>query len=207
MNRRILGIFLAFTIAIIISAIYMMVPLNTKSNNIKKEMQGVRINKDTGEVLESLTVTIDGNINIWENSLSFSFDGNLSLSNLNHSKETNASLIYSNGFGKGGLEQRGNLSYQRNISKQGKIIPDIAMAFWVNTDSDFSYLVIANYEEDCINSSSDDSVKVFNSDDILIFPATDAVSALKILGENNVNKDIYMKTLFEDYNFEINEPD
>ena len=48
MNRRILGIFLAFTIAIIISAIYMMVPLNTKSNNIKKEMQGVRINKDTG---------------------------------------------------------------------------------------------------------------------------------------------------------------
>jgi hypothetical protein len=116
-------------------------------------------------------------------------------------------LTYSNGFGEGGLEKRGTISYDRNIRKQGKIYPDFAMAFWVNTDSDFSYLVIANYEEDCINKASEDSIKVFNGDDILIFPATDAESALKLLGENNVNKDIYKKTTFEEYNFEINEQD
>ncbi len=205
MNQRILGIFLAFTIAIILGAVYMLVLGNKNSDAIQKEMHGVRISKSTGEVLEDVTVSIDGDIHQLNND--FSFNGNLSLSNLEHSKKAQASLTYSNGFGEGGLEQRGNLSYDRNIRKQGEIYPDFAMAYWVNTDSDFSYLVIANYEEDCINKASEDSIKVFNGDDILIFPATDAESALKLLGENNVNKDIYKKTTFEEYNFEINEQD
>lgn len=206
MNRRILGIFLAFTIAIILGAFYMMmVSVNKNSNDIKKVMQGVRISKDTGEVLENLSVSIDGSITRLANS--FSFNGNLSLSNLEHSKEELASFIYGNGFGAGGLESRGNISYARNIRKQGKVIPDFAMAFWVNTDPDFSYLVISNYDEDCIDNSPEDTVKVFNSDDILIFPAADADSALRLLEEHKVSKDIYIKTSFEDYNFEVNVPE
>lgn len=170
---------------------------NKQTYKICKEMQGVRFNKDTHEFLENVSVSINGRIDKSSDNR-FTFQGEIHLSNLEHSKVNNSLLVYSNVFDKNGHEGRGIITYIRNIIVNGKAIPDYAMVNWVNTDPHFSYLILANYEDDCINNPSEDSIQVYQGNDILVFPAKDVESALKLMKGYNINQDIFRKTSSKD---------
>lgn len=196
-DKKYYTIFIIITsLVLIIGAYYIAYSDNSMQNNkIRKEMQGVRISKDTQEFIENVTVFINGSID--RNSDVFTFKGEIYLSNLEHSKGKNSLLVYSSGYGKNGLEKRGIISYVRNIEVNGKVIPDYVMVNWVNTDSRFTYLVLANYEDDSINTSSENSNGVFQGNDIIVFPAKDAESALKLIKEHQINQEIFLKTSLE----------
>lgn len=166
-------------------------------DKIKKELQGVRISKDTKEVIENVTVKVNGSLSKATNT--FIFNGTLSLSNLQHSKDNDSTLVYGMDSDENGLKERGIISYPRNIMENGKVVSDFAMVHWVNTDSKLSYLVIANYEGDCINNPPEDSKLVYQGNDILVFPAKDAQEALKIIEEHQIDQKIFQITTLEDY--------
>ena len=198
-NKKYFVIFIIIASLILIIGVYYIANLgdNIQYGKIKKEMKGVRISKDTQELIENVTVSINGSID--KSKDMFTFNGEVQLSNLEHSKGNNSLLVYSNGYGKDDLEKRGIISYVRNIVVNGKAVPDFAKVNWVNTDSKFSYLVLANYEDDCINSPYEDSIRIFQGNDIIVFPAEDAESAIKLIKEHQINQEIFLKTSLEDY--------
>lgn len=166
--------------------------------NVKKEMQGIRFGKDTLEFIENVTLNINGTVEKGTN-MSFLFTGELRISNLDYSKGNRSSLIYSKGFGQDGAQERGLINYPRNLIVNGKVIPAFATVHWVNTDIKLSYLILANYEDDCINSPAKDSKRVFQGNDIIVFPAADVKSALQLLKKHQIDKEIFRKASLEDY--------
>lgn len=190
MNKKIILILILITSMILITGALFFIFFK-HTNKIEKKMQGVIISKDSLEFIEHVTITIHGNIE--KNDAGFTFIGELYLSNLEYSKGKNSLLLYNKGYDVNNTEN-GIISYVRNIIVNGNAIPDYATIHWVNTDLDFSYLILANYEEDCINNPSEDSIKVYNGNDILVFPATDAEAALKLIKEHQINQEIFQKT-------------
>lgn len=61
----------------------------------------------------------------------------------------------------------------------------------VYTDSNLSYLILANYDDDAIHHPSEDSIKASKEDDILVFPETDASSALALINELQIDPQIF----------------
>lgn len=162
------------------------------ANKVKKTMNGVIISKDTGEVLEQVSVTINVKTN---NSKDMQiFLGEIKISNMEYTQSKHAFLSYSVGYGEDGWDKRGVLTHPTFIWKENKLIPYHAMTYWVDMDPKFSYLVLANYEEDGIYHDTGDTELIFNGTDIMVFPADDAASALKILEEHQIDKGIYTKT-------------
>lgn len=185
---------LVFISVIVIIAIVCVIFLfkSRFENKVKKIMEGVIISKETGEVLEHVTVSINGDlINKQDSSV---FQGEFSISNLEYTKTKDALLSYSVGYGEDGWNKRGILMHPTFIWKGGKLHPYHARAHWVEMDLEFSYLVLANYEEDGIYDDTGDMELIFNGTDIIVFPAYDTASALKILEEHQIDKDIFKKT-------------
>ena len=199
MKKKILTILLILISMALIIGVFFFVffDKNEHTIKIKKELHGVKINKATLEIIENISVIINGNINKIDDG--FTFTGDLYLSNLEYTKDNSGLLVHSKGYGKDGFKQRGTISYSRNIRLNGKVIPDYAMLHWVDTDSNFSYMVIANYDEDCINNTDKDSLRVYQGNDILVFPATNAETAIKLIQELQIDKEIFQKTSAEEY--------
>lgn len=200
-NKRILKIYIIIISLLLVIGINYFVFFNDnkQTNKICKEMQGVRFSKDTHKFIENVSVFINGRMEK-SSANRFTFQGEIYLSNLEHSKVNDSLLVYGNVFEKKRLEGRGIITYVRNIIVNGNVNPDFAMVNWVNTDSNFSYLILADYEDDCINNPSGDSIQVYQGNDILVFPAKDVESALKLMKRYNINQDIFRKTSSEDDN-------
>lgn len=181
---------------LIINALYFTLVVNNNNTNIiEKEIQGIRLSKDTLEILEKVTLNINGSIEKYDNG--FSFEGELYISNLEYTKGKNILLIYDKRYGENRFIDSGIISYDRNIIVNDKVIPDFATVHWVNTDLNLSHLVMANYD-DCINNPSEDSIRVYSGNDILVFPATDTETALKVIKELKIDQGIFKKRSFED---------
>ncbi len=198
MNKKnLLFLILIITITLIIGTLfYAFLDKNKYINKIEKEMQGVRISKDTLEVQENVTLIINGNIEKYNDG--FTFMGELFISNLEYLKGITSFLVYNKSHTENEIIEGGIISYVRNVMVNNRAIPDYATIHWVNTDSNFSYMVLANFDDDCINNSFENSTRVYNGNDILVFPATDTESALKLLKELEINKKVFQKSTIED---------
>lgn len=189
---------IVFSLFIIITTLIIYKSINNDTKRIDKKFTGVRISKDSLEVLDTITINIDGYIA--KSSNGFTFTGDLQLSNLEFSKDSIGTLIYTNGFGEDRSTKRGIINYFRNILKDGVVSADVATINWVETDYNLSYLVLANYDDDLINDPPNDSVKDYSGNDILVFPATDIASASAVIEEYKINQKIFLETSQEDYN-------
>jgi hypothetical protein len=196
-KKHIIILAIVFFVSIILTMLIIYKLNNTNIKKIEKNLIGVRISKSSLEVLEEVTVNIDGYISKSDNG--FSFTGDLQFSNLEFSKSDIGTLIYGKAFGEDGLENRGIINYFRNILKDGIVKGDVATVHWVETDYNLSYLVLTNYDDDSINNPPNDSVKEYNGNDILVFPATDVASALALIEEHKINQKIFLETSIEDY--------
>ena len=189
-------IFLLINTAIIVIILitFIVFLLNSKdTNKVKKIMEGVIISKVTGEVLEQVSVTI--NVKLDHNDTNTQvYHGEISISNMEYTQSKDAILRYSVGYGEDGWDKRGNLLHPTYIWEENKLLPHHAMTYWVEMDPKFSYLVLANYEEDGINHDTGDTELIYNGTDIMVFPAGDSASALKILEEHQIDKSIFIKT-------------
>lgn len=192
MQRRTFIITSILSIAVIIFILIFVLNRDNNTYKIKKEMQGVRISKDTLEVIEDVSIVINGRMNIDDNG--FTFMGKMNISSLEYSNVDDSVMHYYIGNFEDGQKEKGLISYVRNIKKDGVYIPDVASINWVNTDSKFSYLILSNYDDDCIYNSSDNTLLTYQGNDILIFPATDAEAALKLMEEHQINQQIFKKT-------------
>ncbi|MFT4143092.1 MAG: hypothetical protein QM644_01450 [Mobilitalea sp.] len=164
---------------------------------MKKTMEGVIISKDTGEVLEHVSVAINVKRNLTDMD-SQVFRGEIIISNMEYTRSNDAFLNYSVGYGEDGWDKRGILIHPTFIWNEDKLQPHHAMTHWVEMDSDFSYLVLANYEEDAIEHDTGNTELFFNGTDIMVFPANDAATALKILEDHQVDKEIFIRTTLVD---------
>lgn len=73
------------------------------------------------------------------------------------------------------------------------------MTHWVDMDLDFSYFVIGNYEDNYITNGEDNTKRIFNGTDLMVFPANDSESALKIIEDHQVDREIFKISTKEDY--------
>ncbi|MDF2800993.1 MAG: hypothetical protein K0S61_896 [Anaerocolumna sp.] len=199
MSKKIkIFLFINTIIIVIILITFIVFLLNSKyTNKVKKTMEGVIISKDTGEVQEQVSVTINVKLDVNDKDTQV-FRGEILISNKEYTQSKNAFLSYSVGYGEDGWDKRGVLIHPTYIWKEDKLQPHHAMTHWVEMDPQFSYLVLANYEEDGIHHDSGDTELIYNGTDIIVFPADDAASALKILEEHQVDKSIFTKTAFID---------
>lgn len=199
MKKKSILILIVTISVLVIVAVLLINKFNNKDTRIGKKLSGVRISKNSLEVLETLTANIDGYITKSSNGFGFSFTGDLQFSNLEFSKDSHGTLIYTNGFGEDGLIKRGIINYFRSILTDGVIYPDVATIQWVETDFNLSYLIITDYDGDLINDSPNNSIKEYNGNDILVFPATDIASALALIEEYQIDQKIFLETTMEDY--------
>jgi hypothetical protein len=194
MSKKIKLLLFIVTVIVVIILITIVFIINSKYNNqVKRTMEGVIISKDTGEVLEQVSVTI--NVKLEHNDTNTQvYHGEISISNMEYTQSKDAILRYSVGYGEDGWDKRGNLLHPTYIWEENKLLPHHAMTYWVEMDPKFSYLVLANYEEDGINHDTGDTELIYNGTDIMVFPAGDSASALKILEEHQIDKSIFLKT-------------
>lgn len=166
--------------------------IQKNKNKVNKILEGVIISKETGEVIDYVIVSINGEINKGKDT--WTFQGEFIIDNIEYTKKDNALLSYSVGYGDDGWDSRGILIHSAYIWKEGKLRPHHAITRWVEMDLDFYYLVLANYEDDGINHYGEDTKLNYNGTDIMVFPAYDSASALKILEENQVDESIFTIT-------------
>lgn len=196
MNKKIKILISFLTSIVVIITVITFTFSYKQKNKITKTIDGVVISKETGEVIDYVIVSINGEINKGKDT--WTFQGEFIIDNIEYTKKDNALLAYSVGYGDDGWDSRGILIHSAYIWKEGKLRPHHAITRWVEMDLDFSYLVLANYEEDGINGDGEDTELNYNGTDIMVFPAYDSASALKILEEYKVNKDIFTITSFVD---------
>ena len=195
MSKKIkLLLFIVTVIVVIILITSIVFIINSKYNNqVKRTMEGVIISKDTGEVLEQVSVTINVKLD-YNDKNSQNYRGEIAISNMEYTQSKDAFLSYSVGYGEEGWDKRGMLLHPTYIWKENKLQPHHAITHWVEMDPKFSYLILANYEEDGINHDTGDTELIYNGTDIMVFPAGDSASALKILEEHQIDKSIFIKT-------------
>lgn len=197
MNRKVKKLSILFFSTIVILLIFLLYWYNFQdSNKIKKTMNGVIINKETKKVIDYVTVTMDGKVNK-DGYLSI-FQGNMHFSNLEYTKEDIASFYYYPEYADSNNKQ-GEATYPTALWKDGHLQGDFFQLHWLNFDLDFSYLIVSNYDEDSIHHEGEYSIRAFNGTDIMVFPANDAKTALKILEEHYINNDVFKKTELTDY--------
>lgn len=98
--------FILIIIAILFIIVTIIITIFKKdTNKITKELQGVKISRDSLEVIENVTIKINGIMdeNESNNGFRFIFTGKLHLSNLDYSDGNHSLLIYSKGYGEDGI--------------------------------------------------------------------------------------------------------
>lgn len=173
---------LPIVIIIIIGVIIVGIIQNNETV-IRKELQGVRLNKETLSFVDNVSLTIDVKVMDEENGLTMS--GKMQFSNLDYTTNNNGTLIYRKGYGEQKKESWGVINYIRNIQVGNKVVPDLVTLSDVETDDALSYMIVGRYDTDKIHGDSSNTDH--QGDDILVFPASDVETALNIIEENQVN--------------------
>lgn len=153
---------------------------------VNKTYSGVIINKETMKVKEMVTTTIKGKIE--KNEDGFYFSGKISIDKLDYTQNTEGMLNYYTNTVDGHRFEHGIISYPVNILINDTTTPYFANINTVYTNSSMDYLILSNFDTTLKENIISDENGVFttNNDDIIVFPATDELSAISLLKEKKL---------------------
>lgn len=163
------GIIICAVISIVILMIIHFTP-----KKIDKTMNGIMFNPKTDEVIEKVTVDIDGKYTEKD-----SLEGKIYLSNLEYT-DTYKGLADFHHSSPSILA----IMYRKPIKgKEGGISPNMNLIKTCYGDKDFSYLILKDFEKDYTHE--------INKDFIMCFPADNLEEAKKLIKDKNTGfKDI-----------------